>query len=174
MSRLFLGPTFNFCTFEKSNFLHFIFVLKKQLNTMLKKTLFTFAFLCFTAFNLSAQDEVLGNWVTIDDETGEKKSVVEVYKKDGEVFGKIVEILRPTSDNPICEKCKDHRKDQPIMNMHIIRDMKMKEDGKWGDGKILDPEKGKEYGCTLWVEDGELKVKGWVGFLSRTQTWVKQ
>lgn len=42
----------------------------------------------------------------------------------------------------------------------------------WKKGKILDPENGNEYDCELWIEDGNLKVKGKHGTgFSRTQTW---
>ena len=142
---------------------------------MLRKFVFILVLTCYSALNLAAQDGVLGKWVTIDDETGKRKSLVEIYKQGDEVFGKIIELYNPSTPNPVCGKCSDDRADQPIMNMQIIRHMKLKDDGTtWGNGKILDPEKGREYGCTLWVEDGDLKVKGWIGFLSRTQTWVRQ
>jgi hypothetical protein len=39
--------------------------------------------------------------------------------------------------------------------------------------QIMDPEDGKTYEAELWVEDGKLKVRGYLGFFYRTQTWVK-
>ena len=36
--------------------------------------------------NLLSAQEVFGKWVTIDDETGEKKSIVEIYEENGKVF----------------------------------------------------------------------------------------
>ena len=44
------------------------------------KSIILFFSLLFTV-NYFAQS-CLGQWVTIDDETGEKKSVVELYKKE--------------------------------------------------------------------------------------------
>jgi uncharacterized protein (DUF2147 family) len=38
---------------------------------------------------------------------------------------------------------------------------------------ILDPEDGKAYKAEVWAEGGKLKVRGYVGFLYRTQTWVE-
>ncbi|MCB0765493.1 MAG: DUF2147 domain-containing protein, partial [Flavobacteriales bacterium] len=35
------------------------------------------------------------------------------------------------------------------------------------------PETGKIYDCRLWSEDGALKVRGYVAFFFRTQTWVR-
>ena len=46
------------------------------------------------SFSGQAQD-IFGQWKTIDDQTGEAKSIVEIYKRDGKVFGKIVSILNP-------------------------------------------------------------------------------
>ena len=36
-------------------------------------------------------DGVFGKWATIDDETGEKKSVVEIYERNGKVYGELHE-----------------------------------------------------------------------------------
>ena len=62
--------------------------------------------------------------------------------------------------------------------MEIVRDMVR--DGKeleWEDGTICDPKNGKVYDCEMWFEDGnmnELKVRGYIYFLFRTQTWIRQ
>jgi uncharacterized protein (DUF2147 family) len=62
--------------------------------------------------------------------------------------------------------------------MEIIRGG-VKKDGKdvWEDGKILDPENGKNYSLRLTPIDGgkKLEVRGYMGtpLLGRTQTWVR-
>ena len=56
--------------------------------------------------------------------------------------------------------------------MIIIKDM-VQDGDEWEDGTILDPKKGKIYDCKLWVEDGNLKVRGYLFFLYRTQTWFR-
>jgi hypothetical protein len=49
-------------------------------------------------FALTMQSQsVIGKWKTIDDETGEAKSVVEIYEKSGKIYGKVVDILRRES-----------------------------------------------------------------------------
>ena len=72
---------------------------------MTKKFLFLFASLLFYA-HLSAQS-CLGYWITIDDESGLKKSVVELYKKDEKMYGKVVYIYKRGKDGPhtLCELC---------------------------------------------------------------------
>jgi len=56
--------------------------------------------------------------------------------------------------------------------MNIITDMEQ-DDDEWAGGKILDPENGNIYRCRLWVENGKLKVRGYLVFFFRTQTWIR-
>ena len=46
-----------------------------------------------------------------------------------------------------------------------------KKGADYSGGNILDPKNGKVYTCKLWLEKGELKVRGYVGIFFRTQTW---
>lgn len=128
---------------------------------------------CF-AINLSAQSDILGKWKTIDDETGKPKSVVEIFMKEGKAYGKIIKLFKEAHEDqdPTCKKCEDYRKDKKIIGMTIITSM-VKDDDEWEDGEILDPNNGKIYDCKLWVEDGELKVRGYIAFFFRTQSWLR-
>jgi len=132
--------------------------------------------LMILASALSAQT-VVGKWKQIDDETGKKKSIIETFIEDGKLYGKIVKLFRDEGEeqNPICDKCKDDRKNQPLIGMEIIRDMTKNDDGAWtGDKAILDPKKGKIYDCKIWLEsDDVLKVQGQFLFIHRTQTWYR-
>jgi uncharacterized protein (DUF2147 family) len=142
------------------------------------KKLFLLALIYFATLTLQAQS-VVGLWRSIDDNTGEAKSHIQIYEENGKLFGKIIAFLRKTSDpNSVCDKCSDYRKGQKIMNMVILKDMFLK-DGLYQGGKILDPEKGKEYGCKLWLQQGNsniLEVRGFIGGISalgRTQRWQR-
>jgi uncharacterized protein (DUF2147 family) len=122
----------------------------------------------------------VGKWKTIDDATGQPKSLVEIIEKDGMLEGKIVELFRaPTEDqNPLCKECEGDKKDQPIKGMVIMSALK-KERQKWTGGKILDPKTGKVYNCYLkLVESGKkLEMRGFIGgisLLGRTQIWERQ
>ena len=42
-----------------------------------------------------------------------------------------------------------------------------------GSREILDPENGKTYDCEIWLENDKLKVRGYIAFFYRTQTWEK-
>jgi uncharacterized protein (DUF2147 family) len=117
---------------------------------------------------------IIGKWKTIDDSSGEEKSIVEIFEKGDKVFGRIVKIFPPAGEDPdpVCDRCPpdDARYNTKIIGMEIIRDMVKKED-EYTDGDILDPEAGKIYRCRLWLDGNELKVRGYWGPFYRTQTW---
>ncbi|MCC6700810.1 MAG: DUF2147 domain-containing protein [Fluviicola sp.] len=119
----------------------------------------------------------VGTWITIDDETGKKKSKVELYKKDGKLYGKIVYLYprEGREENPKCKKCTDDRKNQPLMGLQIVRGLEW-DGGEWEDGTICDPENGKVYTCAMWLDSDNkdrLNVRGYMGPFFRTQTWIR-
>lgn len=125
-------------------------------------------------FSLSAQaQDVFGQWKTIDDETGEAKSIVEVYEKDGKVYGKIIEIFNKDRRDLPCVKCEGDDYNQPILGLDIIKDMT--KDGKYyKNGTVVDPQSGKVYDLRLVVtEDDTLQVRGYIGFFYSTQYWER-
>jgi uncharacterized protein (DUF2147 family) len=146
---------------------------------MNKQVLWAFVALVLTGLQASGQTPILGRWKTIDDETGRVKSVVEITERDGKISGTIVELfMLPEEDqDPHCNLCQDDRKDQRVLGMEIVRGLV--QDGQnlqWEDGTICDPENGKVYDCEMWINPGnmdELKVRGYILFLFRTQTWLR-
>lgn len=122
-----------------------------------------------------AQD-VLGKWKTIDDETSEAKSVVEIFARDGKVYGRIIKLFRKPGEDPdpLCDQCEesDSRYKKKVIGMEIMLDM-VKEGQEYAHGTILDPNNGKVYKCRIWVEGNDLKVRGYWGPFYRTQTWLK-
>jgi uncharacterized protein (DUF2147 family) len=137
--------------------------------------LFALFSLSFVNFASAADQSITGLWKTIDDETNKPKSIVKIYEQDGKYFGQIVKLFRgPDEDpNPVCDKCADDdpRKDKPTIGMVILKDLK-KSGSKYKGGTILDPKNGKIYDCKLWIEEGNLKLRGYILFLYRTQTWL--
>lgn len=88
-------------------------------------TILTFLTVFFTV-NYTIAQEVYGKWKTIDDITGEAKSIVEIYKKNGKAYGKVVEILNPEKRNDKCVNCTGADKNKPILGMEILKDLKKK------------------------------------------------
>ncbi len=127
--------------------------------------------LLFSASSLMAEDfsSVTGYWKTIDDETGEAKSIVHLYETNGELKGRIIKLLKDPDAK--CDKCpgdSNYAKNTPITGMVMI--WGVKELGE-KSGYIFDPAKAKRYTLQLWKEGKVLKVRGYVAFFYRTQTW---
>jgi uncharacterized protein (DUF2147 family) len=145
---------------------------------------FTTRFLKISALMLSCfmtpfaiANSPVGQWHTLDEKTGELKSMVIIFEQQGVVKGRVEKVLRKDADPAAkCDKCSDDRKNQPVVGLEIIRGAK-KASGKnvWEDGEILDPENGKTYSLRLTpIENGaKLEVRGSFGPIFRTQTWVR-
>lgn len=119
-----------------------------------------------------------GVWTTIDDATGKPKSIVEISEQNGELTGKVVEVLQSDQGpHPRCTACTGDLKDQPVEGMTILWGLK-KDGDSWEGGKILDPKSGKTYKCKMHLTDGgqKLEVRGFIGFslLGRSQVWERK
>ncbi|MFC7356911.1 DUF2147 domain-containing protein [Jejudonia soesokkakensis] len=138
------------------------------------KFLLTFTFL-ISFLTVQSQD-VFGSWKTVDDVTGEAKSIIEIYEKDGKAYGKIIEILDPDAPKDAkCIACTGKDKDKPIVGLTFLRGLE-KDGDEYNGGTILDPENGKEYKSYIQLASKDkLKVRGYIGFslLGRTQYWYR-
>ncbi|MEO0442437.1 MAG: DUF2147 domain-containing protein [Pseudomonadota bacterium] len=140
---------------------------------MLTRKRVLFLLLTFSSVALASP---VGTWTSIDDKTNKPKSLVEITESDGVISGKIIALIDPSEPNPLCTKCPDEKKDQPMIGLTIIWDA-TKQNDAWR-GKILDPKKGKTYKLKLTpsADGNTLKVRGYIGnpVLGRTQTWYKE
>ena len=124
---------------------------------------------------LSAQS-VFGKWKTIDDRTGNPKGIIEIYEKDGMMFGKVVKIVEAGKENALCIKCDGDMKDKPVNGMTIIKAGKKNKDNEWKGKYLFDPEQAMTFRFKIWLNpknSDELKVRGYLAFLYRTQTWIR-
>jgi uncharacterized protein (DUF2147 family) len=134
------------------------------------------ALLAFATAAAASAETPEGLWRTFDDRTGEARALVRIYRQDGALFGRIEESFGPGEAEARCEACTDERKNQPIVGLTIIRNLKPDEDGFDG-GDILDPENGSVYRCKVHLADEgkKLIVRGYLGLslFGRSQTWLK-
>ena len=132
----------------------------------------------FMALSMSASAaDAVGRWKTIDSDTGKEKSIVEISKNGNGIYsGRIVELLNPSKPNPVCDKCKDDRKNKPITGMEIIRGMKTDGPNEYSGGTILKPDEGKVYKSKMELIEGgkKLEVSGCIAFICRQQVWIRQ
>ncbi len=133
--------------------------------------------LALAAMSAWAQNTPVGLWKTIDDDGKTAKSLVRITDAGGVLSGKIEKIFDPAKQDSKCDKCSDDRKDQPVLGMVILRNMKQDADDKdvWAGGEILDPNNGKTYRARIKPIEGgkELQMRGYLGPFYRTQVWQR-
>jgi len=129
----------------------------------------------FVPGGLQAADSPVGKWKTVDDKNGKVVSEVQVYEQNAKLFGKITGLTEPNNKEgkpKTCVKCGGEDKDKPIIGLVIIKDLAPAGD-RYKGGTILDPEDGKVYKAEVWTEGEKLKVRGYLGPIYKTQTWIK-
>ena len=138
------------------------------------------AFAFASGFAAAQAASPAGLWKTVDDKTKKEKSLVRIVETNGVYTGKVEKVIDPDAPkDAICKDCTDERKDQPVVGMTIIRNMKQSagDTAVWDGGDILDPNNGKVYSAKLTLVDGgrKLDVRGYIGMpmLGRTQTWQR-
>lgn len=130
--------------------------------------------LVFISIVINAQT-IFGKWNSKNEKTGKVDSVIEVYKKDGKAYAKVIEILNPDRKNAVCVDCEGENKDKPIIGLDILTGLE-KDDDEWSGGTILDPRNGKVYKCYIeLVKPNKLKLRGYVGIslFGKTAYWER-
>ena len=129
---------------------------------------------CLISSFVGAQS-IFGKWKTIDPVTGNDESIIEVYKKDGKAYAKVIAIINEADRDKTCINCKGKNKNKPILGLDILDGLKENGD-EWSGGKILDPKNGKYYKCYIKLtEENTLKLRGYIGIslLGRTEYWYR-
>ena len=112
--------------------------------TKMKKGFFTILLLTIS-ISINAQD-IFGKWHSTNEKTGEVDSVIEMYKKDGKAYAKVIEIKNEERKNAVCDLCEGSNKNKPILGLEILTGLE-KDGDEWSGGEILDPRNGKIYKC---------------------------
>lgn len=142
----------------------------------LKSMLVVSASLCLLVTTASYAASPVGTWRTIDDNTGQPKSIVRIYQSGSTLQGKVVKLL-PGATTSICNNCPGKLKGKPIIGMLVMWGYKPGSGGSWSGGRILDPGSGKVYKSNLKISPNgkALSVRGYLGVsaFGRTQTWQR-
>ena len=147
----------------------------KEANMMKRLSFLVVLAVIFCASPVLAAGSLVGKWNTVDEKTSKVTSAVELYEQGGKLFGKITGLPEPNDAQgkpKTCTKCTGADKNKPIIGLVIIKDLILKGD-RYKKGTLLDPDDGKVYKAEVWIEGGELKVRGYISLFHRTQTWVR-
>ena len=111
----------------------------------------------------------IGLWKT-------ERGFVRIYESQGAFFARIERSLTPGDDTRLCTACKDERKDQPIVGLVIMRNVKYV-DGNYEGGEILDTRSGSVYRCKLALDQNgsHLTIRGFIGMslFGRSVVWER-
>ena len=129
------------------------------------------------AWAQTTTDNPVGVWRTFDDHTGLERGAIRIREQDGTLTGTIVGTVDPKSAGKTCDLCEGEQKGKPILGLTIMTGLRRDGD-HWTGGRILDPETGSVYRCSMRLEDGgqTLVMRGYIGIslLGRSQTWKRK
>lgn len=135
-----------------------------------------FLMLALVSLMILASDNATpdGLWLARD-EDGDTTGYVSITEDRGVYTGIIKNVVHPDTQETICSKCKGERKNQKLMGMVIMKNVKAQDGGFVGD-EILDPETGDTYRVRLkMLARNKMEVRGYIGIslLGRTQIWER-
>lgn len=134
-----------------------------------------FTLFAFSGLLQAADPSIAGVWsvpILKGKDKGKERSNIEIFEKDGTYYGKIVKLSNAPA-NAVCTKCKDDKKDKPLLGMLVLRNLK-KESGRYAGGKIYDVDEGREYKCSLvLISPDKLQVTASLLFISESHYWTR-
>jgi uncharacterized protein (DUF2147 family) len=123
----------------------------------------------------SPADKITGTWQTAGDDWAH----VHIYKSGDKYHGKIIKLKNPLDDygKPKVDNNNPdkNKRSQPAIGLQIIKNFSYDGKKEWKNGTIYDPGNGSTYKCIMWLENGELNVRGYMGIslLGRTEKWMR-
>jgi uncharacterized protein (DUF2147 family) len=129
-------------------------------------------------------DNIVGFYITYDDDSGAEKSQVQIFKAtNGKYYGKIVWLKEPLKNGKpkVDDKNPEVKlQNRPIIGLEILKGFVFdKDDQEWNSGIIYNPSSGKTYNCYINFESPtRLKIRGYIGAswmgLGKTAHWTKE
>lgn len=129
-------------------------------------------------------DNIIGFYLTYDDDTGAEKSQVQIFKAtNGKYYGKIVWLKEPLKNGKpkVDDKNPETKlQNRPIIGLEILKGFVFdKGANEWNDGTIYNPSSGKTYNCYINFESPtKIKIRGYIGAswmgLGKTAYWTKE
>lgn len=144
----------------------------------MKSTTLTLLLVAASFFVKAQNSKILGVWYN-----EEKTSRIEVFEKDGKIFGKIVWLKDDSNPDGSKPRTDYNNPEAKLKSRQLIGVVMLKnlrwdaDDNEWDSGEIYDPKSGKTYSCYAELQkDGGLFMKGYVlgmPFLGRSTVWTR-
>lgn len=147
------------------------------MKTRILKIILFISILIFPFITNAQTDAIIGKWFT-----EENKSIVEIVKKGGKYYGKIIWLKEPIDEETGKAKLDKHNENttlskRPIIGIEVMTNFDYIGENKWENGTIYDPKGGDTYSCNIELEDkNTLKVRGYIGIsiIGRTDHWKRK
>tara|TARA_S200000501_G_scaffold329677_1_gene330471 strand:+ start:434 stop:880 length:447 start_codon:yes stop_codon:yes gene_type:complete len=146
----------------------------------MKKTLIFIFCTLFSFFSFSQKkDALVGVW--LEEEGQSKIKIYAVNTSEGIKYeGKIIWLEEPLRENgeiKLDDKNPNPQlREQTILGLIIMKDLKFKKTSYWYDGSIYDARSGKTYSLEIIMPDkNTLKLRGYLGIslIGKTTIWKR-
>ena len=122
-----------------------------------------------------AAADIVGFWKTISEKTGKAQCVVAIYEYKNNYYGRMIGSYNPQGKmNDTIYDPKEKANGLPgkpyYSGMDFVWALDLR--GSVYKGEILDPENGDVYKAEVWVDKGNLIVRGKLMMFGRNETWV--
>lgn len=125
----------------------------------------------FASFNA---DAILGVWAN-----SSNRGHIRIYKNNGKYYGKIIWLKHPYDEkgNPKVDQKNPNENDRnkQLLGLIMLRDF-VYDNEEWKDGKIYNPQDGKEYKSNIKLTNEKtLSVRGYIGIslFGKTEKFIR-
>lgn len=123
-------------------------------------------------FAQNKADQVVGIW-----QTQEKDGTMQVYACGNKYCGKLLKgsdiVNSDGSSKKDVENPDPNLRSRDIVGMRILKGLVFDGEQYYEEGRIYNASNGKTYNCYVWLEDGVLHLRGYLGIpaLGQTSKW---
>lgn len=121
-----------------------------------------------------ARQDVTGFWLT---EKG--KVVVELYRCEGALCGRLAWLAKPFDDSGALRRDRENPdpalRDRPWCGLEVITGLERAGEGRWSDGEFYYPKHGRDYRIRLERDGARLDVRAYLGLpiLGKSESWTR-
>jgi uncharacterized protein (DUF2147 family) len=137
----------------------------------MRTTLLAAALVLSASAARAAPDPVVGEWLSQD---GAGKIALAPCSSNPSLLCGAITWVDPNRPQKDIHNPDQSQRTRPMVGVMVVKDMKNQGPGKWGGGKVYDPESGKTYdGRVRAISTDKVHLDGCVLMVCRSQTWTR-